>query len=141
MPHVVIDAEIDLRAYAEQHVPLCVRAERDILRTEQLYLERAGRAVLIQAVAIEAGRTQTFYVKIAAHDRGSVSVRVDPLTKVERSEGVKRLVAAIGADLLARNPGARGRTTNLVLPCFDALRRASGGADPGRLATGAADDL
>jgi hypothetical protein len=116
MPHVVIEGELDLRAYAESFAHLRLAEPRDLLRTENVYLERSGRSLLIQALAVEAGRRQTFYVRISLHDRGSVSVRIDPLTKPERSEGVKRIVAALGADVVARMPGAKVRTTNLVLP-------------------------
>ena len=119
MPHVVIDAEIDLRAYAAHFAHLHILHAGDVLKTEALYLERSGRTLLIHAVAVESGRTQTFYVRVSAQDRGSVSVRIDPLTKPERSEGVKRIVAGIGADLLARAPGAKVRTTNLVLPSLE----------------------
>jgi hypothetical protein len=127
VPHVVIDGQIDLVDYAKRFAPLDVRETRDVLRTEHVYLERSGRSMLIQALAVEAGRTQTFYVRISLHDRGSASVRVDPLTNPERSEGVKRIVAAIGADLLAHTPGARVRTTNLVLPSSSI---APGGGQP-----------
>jgi hypothetical protein len=119
VPHVVIDAEVDLRGYAERFAHVRIADAGDVLKTEAVYLERSGRTLLIQAVAVEAGRTQQFYVRISAQDRGSVSVRIDPLTKPERSEGVKRIVAGIGADLLARTPGAKVRTTNLVLPSFE----------------------
>jgi hypothetical protein len=115
LPHVVIEGAVDLVDYAKRFAPLDVHEVRDLLRTEHVYLERSGRSMLIQALAVEAGRTQTFYVRISVHDRGTASVRVDPLTNPERSDGVKRIVAGIGADLLARTPGARVRTTNLVL--------------------------
>jgi hypothetical protein len=111
----VIDGEVDLRAYAERFAHLHITKTRDVLKTEAVYVERAGRALLIQALAVEAGRTQTFYVRVSAQERGA-SVRIDPLSRPERSEGVKRIVAEIGADLLARSPGAKVRTTNLVLP-------------------------
>ena len=115
MPHVVIDGEIDLGAYAQRFAHLHITNTRDVLRTEAVYVERAGRALLIQALAVEAGRTQRFYVRVSAQEHGA-GVRIDPLSRPERSEGVKRIVAEIGADLLARSPGAKVRTTNLVLP-------------------------
>jgi hypothetical protein len=111
----VIAGEIDLRGYAERFAHLHITNTRDVLRTEAVYVERAGRTLLIQALAVEAGRTQTFYVRVSAQEHGA-SVRIDPLSRPERSEGVKRIVAEIGADLLARSPGAKVRTTNLVLP-------------------------
>ncbi len=38
------------------------------------------------------------------------------MTHPERSEGVRALVAEVGADLLRRSPEARLGVTNLVLP-------------------------
>ena len=99
MPHVVIDGAIDLRAFAQSFAPLHITETGDVLKTECVYIERSGRALVIEALAIEARRTQKFYVRVAAQDRGSVSVRIDPLTKPERSEGVKRIVACIGSSI------------------------------------------
>lgn len=116
MPHVVIRGSVDLRRYTDEFEPLLVRRDGDVLRADRIYLERDGRTALVAALVVEAGRKQPFYVRISAHDRGSATLRVDPATHVERSEGVKALVAALGADLLARTPGARLEVTNLVLP-------------------------
>jgi hypothetical protein len=112
----VIAGAIDLAEFARRWTPLVVRHGADVLRADQLYLESDARAVLIDAIAIEAGRKQPFYVKIARHDRGSATVRVDPMTHPDRTEGVRALVAEIAARLLAATPGAEVETTNLVLP-------------------------
>lgn len=116
MPHAVIAGECDLAAFARAWTPLVVRRGGDVLRADQAYLEQGGRALLLEALCVEAGRKQPFYVKLSTHDRGTTTVRIDPMTHPERSEGVRALVAEIAARLLAVTPGARVETTNLVLP-------------------------
>ena len=112
----MIAGAVDLRVFAEDFAPIVVRRGGDVLRADRLYLDHEGRTALIDALVVEAGRKLAFYVKISAHERGTVTVRIDPRTRVERSDGVKRLVARIGAELLARSPDARIEVTNLVLP-------------------------
>ena len=116
MPHAVIAGEVDLAGFARAWTPLVLRRGADVLRADELYLERSGRALLIEALSIEAGRKQPFYVKISLHDRGSATVRLDPMTHPERSDGVRDLVAHVGALLLRATPGGRVGATNLVLP-------------------------
>lgn len=116
MPHVVIEGEVDLAGWVQGFDGLLERRAGDVLRAEPAYLDRAGRCALVEALAIEAGRKLPFYVKISLHDRGAATVRIDPLCHVERSDGVREIVARIGADLLAHTPSARLGATNLVLP-------------------------
>lgn len=116
MPHVVIRGDVDLAAYARAFRPLRVRQGSDLLHAERVYLPSDARNLLVEALAVERGRKLSFYVKISRHDRGTVTVRIDPLTAVDRTPGVQRLVAEIGADLLARTPGSAVEVTNLVLP-------------------------
>jgi hypothetical protein len=111
----VIAGEVDLAGFAGAWQPLTLRVGADVLRADQVFLESNGRALLIDALTVEAGRKQPFYVKISRHEK-SATVRLDPMTHPERSEGVRRLVAAIAARLLAATPGGRIDTTNLVLP-------------------------
>ena len=129
MPHVVIRGSVDLAAWARDFEPLLLRRGGDVLRADRIFLDADGRTALIAALVLEAKRKQPFYVKISAHARGSATVRVDPLTQVERSDGVKELVAQLGAELLARTPGATVERTNLVLP---SPARGRGGRDEDR---------
>ncbi|MFI5315711.1 MAG: hypothetical protein ACHQ6T_08415 [Myxococcota bacterium] len=115
MPHAVIAGAVDLAAFARDWTPLVVRRGADVLRADELYFERGGRALLIEALCVEVGRKQPFYVRISAHDRGSATVRIDPMTHPERSDGVRALVREIAARLLAATPGARIEKTNLGL--------------------------
>lgn len=112
---MVLDGPVDLDRYAREFRPIRVRRGGDTLRAHRLFVERERRALLIESVVIEAGRKLPFYVLISSHDRGGATVRIDPMTHVERSRGVRDLVARVGSDLLERSPGARVRITNLVL--------------------------
>jgi hypothetical protein len=116
VPHAVIRGDVDLAAFVRAWTPLVVQRGGDVLRADQAYLESGGRALLIDSLCIEAGRKQPFYVKISLHDRGSATVRIDPLTHPERSAGVRALVAEVAARLLAATPGATVEKTNLELP-------------------------
>jgi hypothetical protein len=116
MPHVVFDGEADLALWAAAFEPVVVREGGDVLRAEQLYLEREARALLLESLVVEAGRKLVFYVRISRHERGSVTIRIDPLTHAERSPAVRRLVAEVAIRLWQRFPGLRVRATNLVLP-------------------------
>ncbi|MBW2282225.1 MAG: hypothetical protein JRG76_12385 [Deltaproteobacteria bacterium] len=116
MPHVVVEGDVDLVAWAEAFEPLLVRRGGDVLRADAVYVAKDGRTALVEALAIEAGRKLPFYVKIARHDRGSATVRIDPLTHPERSDGVREIVALVGEDLLEHTAGAVLGATNLVLP-------------------------
>ena len=116
MPHIVIQGPVDLEAYAREFEPILLRIGADVIRADTLYRDRSGRALLLEALVVEAGRKLPFYLKITSHDRGSVTIRIDPLTHPERSDGVRSLVARIGRDLIARTPGARVRSSNVLVP-------------------------
>lgn len=116
MPHVVLEGPVDLHAYARDFEPILLRRGKDVLRADRVFLERERRSLLIEALVVEAGRKQPFYVKVSTHDSGGATVRIDPMTHPERSQAVRDLVAELGADLLRRTPGARLGVTNLVLP-------------------------
>ena len=119
MPHVVIEGDVDLPAWARDFAPRTLRSGSDLYKIERLYLDTGGRSALVEVLAIEAGRKLPFYVRISSHERGSTTVRIDPLTHPDRSEGVKQLVAEIAAELLRRTRGARVGVTNLVLPSLE----------------------
>jgi hypothetical protein len=116
----VIEGVADLAGFARAFRPFVVRRGPDVLRGDHLYLSADARACVIEALCVEAGRKQPFYVKLAVHDRGSATVRIDPLTHPERSDGVRALVAHVGALLLRATPGGRIGATNLVLPALEA---------------------
>ncbi len=116
MPHLVFEGGLDLESWARDFEPVLLRREEDVLRADRIYTERAGRDVLIEALVVEAGRKMSFYLRISRHSDGSTTLRVDPLTHPERSPGLRELVTHVARELLRCTPGAKVRSTNLVLP-------------------------
>ncbi len=116
MPHVVIEGDVDLEEYARSFEPILIRNGRDVIRASTLYRDQSGRALLLEALVIESGRKLPFYLKLTAHDRGSATVRVDPLTHPDPSEGVHTLVSRVASDLVELTPGARVRSSSVLVP-------------------------
>jgi hypothetical protein len=116
MPHAVIEGPLDLGAWAAAFEGVMIRRGADVLRSGEVFAERGGRAWLVEAVVIESGRKQPFYVRIASQDRGSTSVRVDPHTHPDRTPAVHALVAELVRSLLASAPGARLSRGSVVIP-------------------------
>ena len=119
MPHVVIRGSLNLATFVSDFEPIQERGTGDrggdISRADRIFLEHRGANALVECLVVESGRKQPFYIKISVHDSKS-TVRVDPICRVERSEGVKELVAQLGARALRATPGGEIDVTNLVLP-------------------------
>ncbi|MBK9519411.1 MAG: hypothetical protein IPO09_19140 [Anaeromyxobacter sp.] len=112
LPHVVIEEALDL-GIASQGVALsATRAGAEILKVVDLYLNRSGRTALVDCVAVEEGRSQSFFVQLSQKDR-QITVRLLPATDPEKTTGVKRLMAHIARQLLAASGGGRFGKTNL----------------------------
>jgi len=88
MPHVVIEGDVDLPAWGRDFTPRALRSGRDLCKIERLYVDSDGRSALVEVLAVEAGRKLPFYVRVSSHERGSTTVRIDPLTHPDRSDGV-----------------------------------------------------
>jgi hypothetical protein len=121
VPHVVIEGEVDLEAWVRDFAPVLMRERGDVLRADRVFVDRERQNVLVEALSVEGGRKQPFYVKISRRSSSSsavarsVTVRVDPLTHPERSEGVRRLVACLAQQLLDATPGAKVGASNVVI--------------------------
>jgi hypothetical protein len=125
MPHALIEGAIDLAAFALAFEPLLIRRGSDVLRTGDVFVERAARALLIEAVVIESGRKQPFYVRVAYGERGSVNVRVDPHTHPDRTPAVHALVGEIVAAILTFAPASKLLRGSVVVPSRQAAREES----------------
>jgi hypothetical protein len=93
--------------------PIMIRRERDVLRTMDAYLNRSGTSILIESLAVEAGKGTSFLTLVSSRDDGVV-VRLYPKLEVEKTEGVKRILAEQAKQLLASFPGLRIGETNLM---------------------------
>ncbi len=116
MPHAVLSGEVDLEALARDFRPVLLRRGPDVLRIDHVFCDEDRRNLLLEALVIEAGRKQPFYVKISQHESsGTTTIRIDPLTHPERSAGVRELVAHVVTTVLSQNPAAEIGANNLAL--------------------------
>lgn len=112
MPHVVIENAPDLVAASRGLEPFTERAGGEILRLLDVYLNRSGHTALLECVVIEAGTTRAFFALLAQKEQ-QITVRLSPATDPEKTDGVKRLLAAIATRVRAGAPGSRFGKTNL----------------------------
>jgi hypothetical protein len=112
MPHIQIIGALRLEQLAERFEPLNIRQGSTIGKTTAFYLNAHDRTALIQALVVEPHVNRKFYVLLVEKPDG-IMVRLDPLTDPEKTDAVKRLLAAV-ADWIRRvSPGSSFGTTNL----------------------------
>lgn len=112
MPHVVLNGSVKLREVFEQLQPLTIRDEHVILRTLKKYIDSEGESVLTEALVIEKGRKLGFLVLLSSRDDGFV-VRIYPGSRIEKTDGVKQVLAEIAKHLLDTFPSLKVGKTNL----------------------------
>jgi hypothetical protein len=112
MPHVVVENAPDLGAVCRDFAPFAERTEDRILRVADLYLNRSGRAVLLECVAVEKGINRSFFA-LLTQKNGQITVRLCPTTDPEKTDGVKKLLALIAERVREIVPGSHFGKTNL----------------------------
>jgi hypothetical protein len=112
MPHIVLNGKVAIDEVFREFKPLMIRDNRAILRTTDVYLERNETAILVDSLAIEAGKKTVFIAMINGRDDGLV-VRLYPKIEVEKTDGVKRLLAEIAKQIIDTFPSLKIGETNL----------------------------
>jgi len=112
LPHVVLNGKTSIQNIFEKLEPLFVRDGTEILRTMELYLERNKNAILIDALTIESDEKKSFLAMITGRENGVV-VRLYPKQEIEKTDGVKRILAEIAKQLVRKFPDFKTAETNL----------------------------
>ena len=112
MPHVVLTGEITIKAVFEEIEPFMKREQNKILKTSEKYINKDETSILVEALAIEDGNKQGFLVLLGKREDGIV-IRLYPETAVEKTEGVKTVLATIAIQLLEKFPDLKIGKTNL----------------------------
>jgi hypothetical protein len=112
MPHVVVEGAGPLEEASRKLQPFVVRRGEAILKVVDLYLNQKANSLLLEAIVIESGSPQAFFVHLAGKEP-SVTVRLLPRTDPEKTPGVKRLLAEVAGRLRTIFPGSRFGKTNL----------------------------
>ena len=104
MPHVVLVGTVDMEEVFRRLKPVFVKTDRGILKATDSYMDRGRRNIIVDSLAIEGGERERFLMLIGQREEGLV---------VERTEGVKRVLAETAIQLLATFPDLVVGETNL----------------------------
>ncbi len=112
MPHVVLKGKVYAQNIFDNLNPLFIRNKDLILKTSKTYIDREKKSILIESLAIEK-KNKTDFLAIISEREDGVVVRIYPGSKVEKTEGVKRILAETAKQLLDIFPELRVGKTNI----------------------------
>jgi hypothetical protein len=95
----VLVGDVDMEEVFRRLRPVFVKTEKGILKATDAYMDRAKRSIIVDSLSIEGGETARFLMHISQHDDGIV-VQLFDVPEVERTEGVKRVLAETAKQLL-----------------------------------------
>jgi len=99
VPHAVLNGKASIEDVFRELKPLFIRNQNIILKTKEVYLERNRKDILIDSLAIENGKKTLFLAMISGRDDGVV-VRLYPNIAVDKTDGVKKILAELAKQLL-----------------------------------------
>jgi len=112
LPHVVLNGEIDFEALFNKIKPLSIINGNVILKTKETYIEKNKKDILIDSLAIEDNKKTSFLSLVSSRDDGVV-IRLYPNMSVEKTNGVKQILAELAMQFLHANPELKLGKTNL----------------------------
>jgi hypothetical protein len=112
LPHVVLNGKTSVEEIFDKLNPIFIRNGGSILKTKEAYLEKNKKDILVDSLAIENGKKTAFLALISGREDGVV-VRLYPLVEVEKTDGVKRVLAELAKQLLQSFPEMHVGETNL----------------------------
>lgn len=113
MPHVVIEQAGPLEVVFAALDPFVVTDGHLILRINDVFLNRRGTMMLLEAVVVDKPRSEAFFVQLSQKDQ-AITVRLLPATDPEeKTPAVKRLLALVAQRIRQIVPQSRYGKTNL----------------------------
>jgi len=112
LPHVVLNGRNSVEEIFDKLNPLFIRNDKCILKTKEAYLEKNKKDILIDSLAIEQGEKTAFLALISGRDDGVV-VRLFPQVEVEKTDGVKKVLAELAKQVMQTFPDMHVGETNL----------------------------
>jgi hypothetical protein len=112
LPHVVLVGQVDMDEVFRRLRPVFVKTDRGILKATDAYMDRAKRTIIVDSLAIEGGEKDRFLMAIGLREHGLV-IRLFEVPEVDRTEGVKRVLAETARQLLETFPDLEVGETNL----------------------------
>ena len=112
MPHVVLSGEINSEISFNKLEDIMVKLPDGILKTTNHYLDKNKQAVLVESLAIQKGNKIGFLAMLNNREDGIV-IRIYPGLDIEKTDGVKQILAEIAKQLLSKVPNIKVGKTNL----------------------------
>ncbi|MDG6223874.1 MAG: hypothetical protein IAX21_05755 [Candidatus Bathyarchaeota archaeon] len=112
MPHVVLTGNISLRDIFEKIEAFVVRENKSILKISDKFINQDETSILVESLTIEDKNKTSFLVLLSKREDGLV-VRIYPQIDVEKTDGVKKILAKIADNLIAAFPSLEVGKTNL----------------------------
>ncbi|NHJ03899.1 MAG: hypothetical protein EAX90_03690 [Candidatus Heimdallarchaeota archaeon] len=113
MPHIVLNGSINSEKAFEYLENIFLKTETGILKTTNLYLDKARQTILVESLVIERGQKTGFLAMINNRENGIV-VRIYPeFDNFEKTDGVKQILAEIVKQLLEKIKNIEIGKTNL----------------------------
>lgn len=112
MPHIVLE-NINTTQEAYEAVELFAnKIEGGILKVMDKYINANAQTALIESLAIENGKNQSFFIQLS-QKKTSLTVRLLPLTDPEKTNGVKTIMAIIAKQIKDSNENITYGKNNL----------------------------
>jgi hypothetical protein len=112
VPHVVLNGTAEMVDLFQQLSPIVISYEKTLLKTSDKYINFNKNSILVESLAIEDGNKIGFLVLIGKREDGLV-FRIYPEFAIEKTIGVKRILAGIAKQLLERFSELKIGRTNL----------------------------
>lgn len=112
MPHVVLENINSASVAFDSIVPFTTRTDSAVLKVTDKYLNAGRNRVLVESLAVEDGRHQSFFVELS-QKQASLTVRLFPLTDPEKTTGVKKIMVMLARQIKDANPDVSYGKTNL----------------------------
>ncbi|MDD4307356.1 MAG: hypothetical protein PHU53_00925 [Thermoplasmata archaeon] len=112
VPHVVLTGNFDIPRIPEIISRISFRSGTAVLKTGVTYIAPDSSAIIIESTSVESGKPLNFLILINRRNDGLV-IRLHPSLDIEKTEGVKRLLALVANSIIAANPGSAVGKTNL----------------------------
>lgn len=117
MPHVTIEGPCTVRGYWDRFRPGEWSDGSLVIRSIASFLGQGETTALVECAVVEGFLRQVILVQLTQKDNG-VLVRLFHASGVERTNGVRRCLGRIGAELLNQDPSCRWgpHTLGIALP-------------------------
>ncbi len=103
MPHVVLLGQVEMEEVFRRFKPVFVKTERGIVKATDSYIDRGGRCMLVDSLAIEGGEQTRFMMEISQQEDGLLIGLWSGLA-VESTGGVKIVLAETAKQILETFP-------------------------------------